>query len=170
MMNMRYDEASVRKDYEKLTKRLIRKNLTVTTMESATAGQIASLLTDTEGSSEILKGAFVTYSNEAKAMQGVPEDVLVKYSAYSRECACAMAQACRNAYNADIGIGVTGTFGNTDPRNEEYSVPGEVYFAVSTEERTESYFVTIPRQPTRHAYKVAAAKEVYDVVIEVVDR
>ena len=71
-----YHEADIRNDYRKLTKLLIEKNLTITTMESATSGQIASLITDTEGSSAVLKGAFVTYCNEAKIMQGVPAEVL----------------------------------------------------------------------------------------------
>ena len=53
--------------------------MTITTMESATSGQIASLITDTEGSSAILKGAFITYCNEAKIMQGVPAEILDKY-------------------------------------------------------------------------------------------
>ena len=51
-----YHEADIRNDYRKLTKLLIEKNLTITTMESATSGQIASLITDTEGSSAVLKG------------------------------------------------------------------------------------------------------------------
>ena len=58
-------EAAVRRKYEKLTHRLIELGMTITTMESCTSGQIASLITDTEGASAILKGAFVTYSNEA---------------------------------------------------------------------------------------------------------
>lgn len=68
--------------------------MTITTMESATSGQIASLITDTEGSSAILKGAFITYCNEAKIMQGVPAEILDKYTVYSKETAEAMAKAC----------------------------------------------------------------------------
>lgn len=87
-----YHEADIRNDYRKLTKLLIEKNLTITTMESATSGQIASLITDTEGSSAVLKGAFVTYCNEAKIMQGVPAEVLDTYTVYSKETAEAMAR------------------------------------------------------------------------------
>ena len=65
-----YRENNIRENYRKLTRLLISKGLTITTMESATSGQIASLITDTEGSSAVLKGAFVTYCNEAKIMQG----------------------------------------------------------------------------------------------------
>ena len=75
------------------------------------------LITDTEGSSAVLKGAFVTYCNEAKIMQGVPAEIIDRYTVYSNETAGAMAQACRKAYNANIGIGVTGTMGNVDPAN-----------------------------------------------------
>ena len=31
-------------------------------------------MTDIEGSSAVIKGAFVTYSNEAKIMEGVPQN------------------------------------------------------------------------------------------------
>ena len=86
-----YNEQEIRDNYRSLTKRLIEKKLTITTMESATSGQIASLITDTEGSSAVLKGAFITYCNEAKIKQGVPAEILDKYTVYSRETAEAMA-------------------------------------------------------------------------------
>ncbi len=124
-------EKAVREAYTCLTGELIRRHLTITAMESVTGGLVASLITDTEGSSAVLKGSFVTYSNEAKIAQGVPAEVIEQYSVYSEETAAAMAEACRAAYRADIGIGVTGTLGNVDPANQDASVPGEVYFAVS---------------------------------------
>lgn len=165
-MSKRYIEADIRNDYRTLTKLLIKKQLSITTMESATSGQIASLITDTEGASAILKGAFITYSNEAKIMQGVPADIINTYSVYSKETAEAMANACANAYRADIGIGVTGTMGNVDPANPDASVPGQVYFSIKVHDEISSYYVELEPQPTRLAYKLAVAKEVYDKLIE----
>lgn len=165
-MSARYVEKEIRDDYRKLTKLLIERNLSITTMESATSGQIASLITDTEGSSAIMKGAFVTYSNEAKIMQGVPAEIIEKYSVYSLETAEAMARACAAAYHADIGIGVTGTMGNIDPANPDASVPGQVYFAIETSGEVRSYHIELSPQPTRLAYKLAVAKEVYDALME----
>lgn len=52
-----YDEAQIRAEYADLTRELIARGLQVSTMESATSGQIASLITDTEGASAVLKGA-----------------------------------------------------------------------------------------------------------------
>ena len=191
----KYNESEIRSHYQTLTKFLIERNLTITTMESATAGQLASLITDTEGSSAVLRGAFVTYSNFAKIQQGVPAKILDRYTVYSRETAIAMAEACRKAYDADIGIGVTGTMGNVDPANSEASVPGQVYFAIAmrkpgrksdaagsqtagncsaggqtsgnseTSIDTTSYYVELAPQPTRLMYKLAVAEEIYEALM-----
>ena len=161
------NEIEVRKKYEALTRLLIEKNRTITTMESCTSGQIASLITDTEGSSAIMKGAFVTYSNEAKIMQGVPEEIIQKYGVYSLETAEEMAKACRNTYKADYGVGVTGSFGNVDPNNED-SVPGEVFFAVATAAGIDAYHCPVPAQASRLAYKLYMADVIADGVAEAV--
>ena len=164
-MTKKYDEKEIRADYRRLTKLLIEKKMTITTMESATSGQIASLITDTEGSSAVLKGAFVTYCNEAKIMQGVPAEIIDKYTVYSTQTAEAMAKACTAVYQADIGIGVTGTMGNIDPANPEASIPGQVYFAVTINGDIRSYYVELEPQPTRFTYKLAVAKEIYDAIM-----
>lgn len=163
---MNYNEADIRNDFRRLTRLLIEKNMTITTMESATSGQLASLITDTEGASAVFKGAFVTYCNDAKIMQGVPAWILDKYTVYSRETAEAMAEACVRAYGARIGIGVTGTMGNIDPANKEASVPGQVYFAILIDGVKRSYYVELSPQPTRLAYKLAVAKEIYEALME----
>lgn len=155
------DERNVREKYADLTRLLIERKITITTMESCTSGQVASLITDTEGSSAILKGAFITYSNEAKIRQGVPAEVIRRYGVYSEETARAMSETCRAAYGADIGIGVTGSFGNTDPNNAD-SVPGEVFFAISTERGTDSWHLAVPEQPSRLAYKLYMADRIAD--------
>ena len=175
---MNYNEQEIREHYRRLTKLLIDRKYTITTMESATSGQIASLITDTEGSSAVLKGAFITYSNEAKILQGVPAETIEKHTVYSRETAEAMASACMKAFNAQIGIGVTGTMGNVDPANPEASVPGQVYFAIGmhngigSEDGTmanqpviESFHLEVEPQPSRLMYKLAVAEEVYKVLI-----
>ena len=154
--------------YESITKLLIRKNLTITTMESCTSGQVASLLTDTEGASAVLKGAFVTYSNEGKIREGVPAQIIDEYGVYSIETAVAMADACRAAYSADIGIGITGSFGNADPNNAD-SIPGEVYFALSTKEGTKKFHYSVPVQPSRFSYKLYMADKIADGLLAILN-
>lgn len=155
------NEQLIRDEYKNLTSFLIKNNISITTMESATSGQIASLITDTEGASKIFKGAFITYSNEAKIMNGVPAQIIEKYSVYSKETVTKMAEACRKTYNADVGIGVSGTIGNVDPANIESSVPGEVYFAIATKTSVSSYVYSIEAENCRLYYKLKVADLVY---------
>ncbi len=160
-------ENQVREKYRKITNLLIEKNLYITTMESCTGGLIASLITDTEGSSGIIKGAFVTYSNEAKIMQGVPKDIIDKNGVYSEATAIAMANAARSSYHADIAIGVTGTSGNIDPDNAD-SIPGQVYFAIATNISTKSWHIQVDPQNSRYIFKMAVASRIADELLKII--
>lgn len=164
---MRSNESCVRKKYEELTKTLIEKNITITTMESCTAGQIISLITDTKGSSAVTKGGFVTYSNEAKIMQGISTEIIEKYGVYSEETAAEMSRICRKAYQADIGIGVTGTFGNLDPNNQD-SVAGQVYFAIDINGKVSVFERKLQLMDSRYEYKLAVAKEIVEELLKII--
>lgn len=168
---MGVDEKSVRAKYAHLTALLINRGLTITTMESATAGQIASLITDTQGASAVLKGAYVTYSNEAKVACGVPAQVIDDYGVYSNECASVMARACAQAFCADIGIGVTGTFGNVDPANAD-SVAGQVHFAFCFGGAlrglcSQAFTCDLAPEQDRLSYKLACAGLVLDELLHI---
>lgn len=112
-----------------VTKILIEKELEVATMESCTSGLIASNITDYEGASAILKGSCITYSNDTKVMAGVRHETIEEYGVYSPETAYEMALTTRIKFDADLGIGITGSFGNVDPTNQD-SVAGEIYFNI----------------------------------------
>ena len=156
------------KEYLLLTKNLIEKKLTITTMASCTAGLLMSLITDTEGSSAVTKGGFVTYSNEAKILNGVPAETIEKYGVNSKETAEAMARACRKTYGANIGVGVTGTFGNVDPNNED-SIPGQVFFAIDMDGDVIAYERILEKQESRNAYKMAIAMEIVKELLESIE-
>ena len=156
----------VREKYRDLTLLLISKGKTIATMESCTAGQIVSLLTDTEGSSAVVLGGLVTYSNTAKVIDGVSEDVISKFGVYSSQTASAMAQAARSRLSSDIGVGVTGTFANADPNNSD-SVPGEVHFAIATDDGTEGFRLSVPALGSRLEYKLFVADAVADRLLKI---
>ena len=158
------DREAVREKYRTITLALIEAGRTITTMESCTAGQVASLITDTEGSSAVLYGAFVTYSNHAKARMGVPAETIDTFGVYSAETATAMARSCREIYSTDYGVGITGTFGNADPNNAD-SVPGEVWFAIDSAEGTPVWHCAVPPQPSRLAYKLYMADVIADQLL-----
>ncbi|WP_026506174.1 CinA family protein [Butyrivibrio sp. NC3005] len=97
---------------ELLVKLLISRKMKITTAESCTGGMVAAAITDIEGSSEVFKRGFVTYSNEAKEeMLGVEHEIIEKYTEISFECAESMARNAAVRANADVAIATTGIAG-----------------------------------------------------------
>lgn len=83
------------------------------TAESCTGGLIAGALTAIAGSSDVVVGGFVTYSNEAKStLLRVPESLIAEAGAVSSDVAISMAEgALMRLPDADIAIAVTGVAG-----------------------------------------------------------
>lgn len=88
------------------------RGLRVATAESCTGGLVAAALTEIAGSSDVVEGGFVTYSNQAKEnMLGVPAAMLARYGAVSAETAGAMAVGALDNSQADISVAITGIAG-----------------------------------------------------------
>lgn len=95
-----------------LLERLRARGLTVATAESCTGGLVAAALTAVPGSSDVVVGGFVTYSNGMKIrMLGVPEAVLASVGAVSEACARAMAEGAARESGADVAVSTTGIAG-----------------------------------------------------------
>jgi len=103
------------------------RGLTVATMESATGGLLASIITDVPGSSAYFKGGYVAYTARGKMGLGVSADLLEKHGIVSVQVAGDMARAARQALDADYGIGITGVAG---PDEHEGKPPGTMHVAV----------------------------------------
>lgn len=157
---------TVQEKYKKITSTLIQDHLKISTMESCTAGFIASLITDTEGASAIFEGSYITYANRTKIQCGVPSAVLEEHGVYSKETAAAMAKCCLQGFSADLGIGVTGSFGNVDPSNPD-SVPGEVYYAIATKKEIKTGYARLDPLPSRFAYKMDMAERIADELLTI---
>lgn len=85
---------------------------TIGTAESLTGGLIAATLTAIPGSSEVVKGAVVSYCNEVKqSMLAVSGDDLEKTGAVTEETAIAMAVGARSALAVDVAVSATGIAG-----------------------------------------------------------
>jgi PncC family amidohydrolase len=91
---------------------LRRKGLTLGTVESATGGLIAHLITGVPGSSDYFKGAVVSYANETKInVIGVKAATLEEYGAVSPQVAGEMAVGGRKLLDVDICLADTGIAG-----------------------------------------------------------
>ena len=81
--------------------------------ESCTGGVVAAAITEIPGSSDVLEGGFVTYSNESKVdLVKVSQDVLDTFGAVSIATAWSMAQGALEATpRADLAVAITGVAG-----------------------------------------------------------
>jgi nicotinamide-nucleotide amidase len=86
--------------------------LTIATAESCTGGLVAARLTSVPGSSDVVLGGVVSYSNDMKERElGVPAELIAEHGAVSAEVAEAMAHGARERLGAGVGVSVTGIAG-----------------------------------------------------------
>lgn len=95
-------------------KLLTKKKLKIAVAESCTGGLIADRITNVPGSSNYFERGVIAYSNQSKVdLLGVPQELIEKHGAVSREVAEAMAEGVRKISSANIGISTTGIAGPT---------------------------------------------------------
>ena len=85
---------------------------TVATVESCTGGLVCGALTAIAGSSSMVQGGLITYSNEAKtALADVPMALIKQHGAVSELVAQAMAEGGRQRLDATFAVSITGVAG-----------------------------------------------------------
>jgi len=88
------------------------KRLTLGVAESCTGGLLGARLTAIPGSSDVLVGGVIAYSNALKlSLLGVPSTALAEQGAVSEPVVRAMASGARTATGASIGVAITGIAG-----------------------------------------------------------
>ena len=114
---------------------LLKRKMTVCTIESCTGGMLASRLINVPGVSETFRAGYITYSNRAKQkVAGVKKKTLEKYGAVSPQTAEEMARGAAKAAHADATVSVTGIAG-PDGGSREKPV-GLVYIGCHVGDRT----------------------------------
>lgn len=90
-------------------KKLKQRGLTLALAESVTCGMAASMLANTEGTSEVLKGAIICYTPEIKnKLLRVPQKLIDKYTCESMQVTAALANNLVLVIQADISAALTG--------------------------------------------------------------
>lgn len=143
---------------EQLLGNLLRsKGLKVSTAESCTGGNIASLFTSIPGSSEFFKGSVVAYANDVKInLLQVSPDELEENGAVSKIVVEQMAQNVRKLLNSDVAISTSGIAG---PNGGTFEKPvGTVWITVCSASvvlSREFHFGTLREQNIQRASQAA---------------
>jgi len=88
------------------------RGLTIAVAESCTGGLLGARLTAISGSSSVVIGGVIAYSNGVKkGLLGVTTGSLERHGAVSEEVASEMATGVRRRLGVDIGVSITGVAG-----------------------------------------------------------
>jgi len=116
-----------------------RQGLTLATAESVTGGLVGARLTGVPGSSDVFRGAIVSYATEVKQqLLGVSDGPVVSESA-ARE----MAHGVRGRLGADIGLSFTGVAG---PDEQDGQPVGTLYVGMVGPDFDEVRHLRLPGQ------------------------
>jgi nicotinamide-nucleotide amidase len=129
---------------EQVVSMLSQAGATIAVAESCTGGLVCARLTERAGSSQVVRGGLVVYSDEAKVrLAGVSAAMISEHGAVSEQVAEALADGARVSLDADVGVGVTGIAG---PGGATETKPvGHVCFSVSHRDgRRLTHSVTLP--------------------------
>ena len=119
------------------------RNATVAVAESCTGGLLAERITSISGSSRYFLGGAVVYSNQLKTeFAGVPEEMIHRHGAVSREVAAALAEGIRYRCESTFGVGITGVAGPSGGTSDK--PVGLVFHAVASDTGTEIVQRTFP--------------------------
>lgn len=110
---------------------LINKGMTFASAESCTGGNIAHVITMIPGSSEVFKGAAVTYATPMKTkVLGVSTETIEEYTVVSQQVVEGMAVGVRELMEADFGVATTGVAGPSGGTEE--NPVGTVWIGVAS--------------------------------------
>ena len=117
------------------------KGLTISTAESCTGGNIASLITSVSGSSAYYFGTIVSYDSSVKVnMLNVNQSDIDEFTVVSEQVSEQMAKGVRNQLKTDISISTTGVAGPN--KGEDGREVGTVWISVTNGHSTlnKTYF------------------------------
>lgn len=96
----------------KLLEKLRAQGCSLAGAESCTGGLISALLTSVPGSSDVFRGAVVSYTSEIKhTVLYVPQETIETYGVVSEQVAAAMVKGASFLTGADTAYSVTGVAG-----------------------------------------------------------
>lgn len=155
-------------ELEEILVRLLKEHrMTLGLAESCTGGYIAHRITNVAGSSEVLKGSIVSYSNKVKeTILGVTQDTLQTVGAVSEETVLQMAKQAREVLDVDIALSVSGILGPGGATTEK--PVGLVWMAVATANETFARSFNFHYDRIRN--KEMAAHAAMNLVREVLNR
>ena len=157
--------AALRRISALAVKTLKEKSATVATAESCTGGLIAKSITDIAGSSAVLAGGMVTYTNRIKTdVLGVDPAIIEQHTEVSHACAKAMAERAKAMFGTDYALSATGYAGPGGGTPEK--PVGTVYVGIAYKDKVEGYLLSIDSSLSREEIRQEATNKLLALTYE----
>ena len=112
-----------------LAEMLTERNLTISTAESCTGGELAKMITSVSGSSKYFLGGMVAYATEKKIkILNVSRDTVDQFTVVSEQVAQEMAKGCQQLFETHISLSTTGVAG--PGKGEDGKDIGTVFYTI----------------------------------------
>lgn len=118
-----------------VAKLLADQDKTIGTVESCTAGSLASSLVNHSGSSQYYRGSLLTYQTSMKSsLLGIEPEFIEQYDVVSEEVVKRMAEAGKEKLNVDYCLGTSGIMGPS--AGDSHHAVGTVWIGLATDRET----------------------------------
>ena len=142
---------------------LISKNLTISTAESCTGGELSHLITSVSGSSNYFLGGICTYQTQKKTeILGVSESLIKEKTVVSEKVAQAMSLGCQKLFKTDIALSTTGVAG---PNSDEFeSEVGTVFYSIRVHNFEKTFKLYLPHLERKDFMNFVSMKVLQDLI------
>ncbi|WP_374463699.1 CinA family nicotinamide mononucleotide deamidase-related protein [Chryseobacterium sp.] len=146
-----------------LAEMLTERNLTISTAESCTGGELAKMITSVSGSSKYFLGGMVAYATEKKIkILNVSEKTVEQFTVVSEQVAQEMAKGCQELFETHISLSTTGVAG--PGKGEDGKDVGTVYYTIRIHDQEVTSKLYMPHLERLDFMNFVSQKVIQDLV------
>lgn len=117
-----------------LAELLMERNMTISTAESCTGGELAKMITSNSGSSKYFVGGIIAYATEKKIeILKVKKETVDEFTVVSEQVASEMAEGCQKLFDTHISLSTTGVAG--PEKGEDGKEVGTVFYTIRVNDK-----------------------------------
>lgn len=146
-----------------LAEMLTERNMTISTAESCTGGELAKMITSVSGSSKYFLGGMVAYATEKKIkILNVSKDTVEQFTVVSEQVAQEMAKGCQELFETHISLSTTGVAG--PGKGEDGKDVGTVYYTIRINDQEVTSKLYMPHLERVDFMNFVSQKVIQDLV------
>lgn len=146
-----------------LAELLMEKNMTISTAESCTGGELAKMITSNSGSSKYFVGGIIAYATEKKIeILKVKKETVDEFTVVSEQVASEMAEGCQKLFDTHISLSTTGVAG--PEKGEDGKEVGTVFYTIRVNDKVVTSKLYMPHLDRLDFMYFVSQKIIQDLV------